>query len=90
MSIRPLFLLPDTCYSLINDCAAIVAVRKELYMKTFTIFYNTENPLYLKMDEPEAFIAWLENINAGPVFIYDKKNTTYYIYRDKINYVVAS
>lgn len=59
-------------------------------MKSFTIFYNTENPLYLKLDEPDKFIHWLSSENQVPVFIYTKKNTTYYIYKDKINYVVES
>ncbi|MCT4662617.1 MAG: hypothetical protein N4A40_12215 [Tissierellales bacterium] len=57
-------------------------------MKSYTIFYNSENPLYLKIENHEEFVNWFTNANSDPIFVYKSSYKTYYIVKDKINYMV--
>jgi len=59
-------------------------------MKSYTIFYNSENPLYLKIEDSENFVNWFTDSNSDPIYIYKSNYKTYYIVKDKINYMVES
>lgn len=59
-------------------------------MKSFTIFYNTENPLYLKIENHEEFINWLNDQSSNPIYTYNSSNKNYYIIKNKINYIIES
>lgn len=59
-------------------------------MKSYTIFYNSENPLYLKIEDSDNFVNWFTDSNSDPIYIYKGNYKTYYIVKDKINYMVES